>query len=63
MSTTRREFLVRSAAAGSAIGLGVLPKIELGAESRSHAVRERAAKPLNILIIGGTGFTGPEQVG
>jgi 2'-hydroxyisoflavone reductase len=62
MSTTRREFLVRSAAAGSAIGLGVLPKIELAAESRSHAVRERAAKPLNILIIGGTGFTGPEQV-
>ena len=22
----------------------------------------RAAKPLNILILGGTGFTGPEQV-
>ena len=24
--------------------------------------KTRAAKPLNILILGGTGFTGPEQV-
>ena len=32
--------------------------------SRSFAERpvERARKPLNILILGGTGFTGPEQV-
>ena len=58
MSTTRRDFLVRSAAAAGAFGLGIVPRIALGDEP-SGAL---AAKPLNILILGGTGFTGPEQV-
>jgi 2'-hydroxyisoflavone reductase len=42
-----------SAAAGGALGLGL----------RSAAgAPEKAAKPLSILILGGTGFTGPFQV-
>jgi 2'-hydroxyisoflavone reductase len=60
MSTTRRDFLVRSAAAAGALGLGLAPRIALGDEHEPSGTR--AAKPLNILILGGTGFTGPEQV-
>ena len=60
MSTTRREFIIRSAAAAGAIGLGIVPRIALG-DDRASAPG-RAAKPLNILILGGTGFMGPEQV-
>src|ERR1043165_3596204 len=55
MSTSRRNFLKISAAAGGALGLGVIPKLSFGEVLR-------AAKPLDILVIGGTGFTGPEQV-
>lgn len=60
MSTTRREFIIRSAAAAGAIGLGIVPRIALG-DDRGPAPG-RAARPLNILILGGTGFMGPEQV-
>jgi 2'-hydroxyisoflavone reductase len=60
MSTTRRDFLIRSATAAGALGLGVVPRIALS-EDRNASI-SRASKPLNILIIGGTGFTGPEQV-
>ena len=66
--TSRRKFIELSAAAGGALGLSPLIKIPLGAESRiSTEPREprrieKAAAPLNILILGGTGFTGPEQV-
>jgi 2'-hydroxyisoflavone reductase len=59
MSTSRREFLVRSAAAAGAFGLGIVPRISLG---KGYESSGRAAKPLSILILGGTGFTGPEQV-
>jgi len=55
MSTTRRDFLKISAVAGSALGLGMIPRF-------ASAERGSGAKPLDILIIGGTGFTGPEQV-
>src|SRR6478752_3520642 len=58
MSTSRRDFLVRSAAAAGALGLGIVPRISLGDEPSGTP----AAKSLNILILGGTGFTGPEQV-
>src|SRR3954469_79293 len=54
MSTSRRDFLKVSAAAGGALGLGLIPKLSL-------AGTPFAAKPLDILVIGGTGFTGPEQ--
>jgi 2'-hydroxyisoflavone reductase len=56
---SRRTFIKASAAAGGAIGLGVLPNVGL---ANAAASVERARKPLSILILGGTGFTGPEQV-
>ena len=65
--TSRRKFLEHTAAIGGALGLSPLIKLPLGAEpSETNAARpkrvERAAVSLNILILGGTGFTGPEQV-
>ena len=57
MATNRRTFLKLSAAAGGAVGLGAIPTIAWPATPAP-----RARKPLNILILGGTGFTGPEQV-
>jgi 2'-hydroxyisoflavone reductase len=65
MTTSRRRFLKTSAAAGGAIGLGALPQLAARAESASAdpgLPSNRAPEPLTILIIGGTGFTGPEQV-
>src|ERR1700704_2129982 len=47
--TTRRQFIKLSAATVTALGLGKLSA-------------KQAAKPLRILILGGTGFTGPYQV-
>jgi 2'-hydroxyisoflavone reductase len=49
--TTRRKFIQVSAAAGGALTLG-------GLTSRAA----EKSKPLKILILGGTGFTGPFQV-
>ncbi len=66
MSTNRRTFLKASAAAAGALGLEALPKGALAQpvnlEPSSRPPVERAAKPLRILILGGTGYTGPEQV-
>ena len=50
-TTTRRHFIKTSAATGLA----------LAARSTS-LFAEKVAKPLRILILGGTGFTGPSQV-
>ena len=62
MSTDRRTFLkLSAAAAGGAAGLGALPNLAFAAERTSRPI-ERAPAPLKILILGGTGFTGPEQV-
>jgi len=55
MSTTRRTFLKVSALAGGGIGLGFLPKV-------SAFTEDQTPKPMRILILGGTGFTGPFQV-
>jgi 2'-hydroxyisoflavone reductase len=52
MSTRRRDFLKLSAFAGGSLGLGLL----------SNSLTIAAPKPLRILILGGTGFTGPFQV-
>jgi len=61
MSTSRRRFLKLSALAGGSIGAGLIPG--LNALGNSVAALGRVApKPLNILILGGTGFTGPFQV-
>ncbi len=52
MINTRRTFIKVSACAGGAVTLGIAyPRRVLSAE-----------KPLRILILGGTGFTGPYQV-
>jgi 2'-hydroxyisoflavone reductase len=64
--TNRRNFLKASAAAAGALGLDAIPRLvsPLPAETIPSARRrvERAEASLNILILGGTGFTGPEQV-
>lgn len=58
--TSRRKFIQTSAAIGGALGLSPLLNVPLvGATPRKV---EKARAPLNILILGGTGFTGPEQV-
>ncbi len=54
MNTTRRDFLKVTAMTSGAASLGLL-------SSRSSWGAE-ASKPLRILILGGTGFTGPFQV-
>jgi 2'-hydroxyisoflavone reductase len=56
VATNRRNFIKLTAAAAGAVGLGAFPDFAW------PAITGRARKPLNILILGGTGFTGPEQV-
>ena len=69
--SNRRTFLKWSAALGGALGLGplTLPSLRsLDATPAPPAPPKgrrdvgRAKVSLNILILGGTGFTGPEQV-
>lgn len=61
MPRSRRDFL--SQAAASALGLAALPSAARAlARARPRPEVERASAPLDILILGGTGFTGPEQV-
>ena len=55
MSTSRRTFLKLSAMAGGSIGLGMIPGL-------SPLAADKNPKSLRILILGGTGFTGPFQV-
>lgn len=64
MSINRRNFLKLSAVAGGGLGLGVIPGSSSLLEAGRNALGStgRAAKPLSILILGGTGFTGPFQV-
>jgi 2'-hydroxyisoflavone reductase len=61
MSTTRRDLLkFGTLAAASAM----LPSLASASASASApaAVIPKAAKPLRILVLGGTGFTGPFQI-
>src|SRR5258708_2378718 len=60
MSLSRRTFLKLSAMVGGTAGLGLIP----GASALLAEIGTtgRAAKGLRILILGGTGFTGPFQV-
>src|SRR5690606_34917254 len=59
--STRRDFLRISAAAGAgaALGSSLVPGVAHAGTGRAPA---RADEPLDILILGGTGFTGPYQV-
>jgi len=54
--TTRRDLLKFSALAAAA---SALPSFAFAKDAKPVG---KAAKPLNILILGGTGFTGPFQV-
>jgi 2'-hydroxyisoflavone reductase len=65
MTTNRRTFLKASAAAAGALSLDALTNAAFASPEpapNATAPVEPAAKALNILILGGTGFTGPEQV-
>ena len=57
--TGRRDFVKQAVAAGGALGLGALP---LARELHARNASARAPRALRILILGGTGFTGPHQV-
>lgn len=63
MPTSRHKFITLSTV-GFFVGIGLLSVIDsLGEQSQSPSAKmEKAAKPLRILILGGTGFTGPFQV-
>ena len=60
MATNRREFLKTSAVLGGALTVGLTAPSALGAWDLSGV--QRSPKPLRILILGGTGFIGPNQV-
>jgi 2'-hydroxyisoflavone reductase len=66
MTLDRRTFLKSSALLGGALGLGGIPSLARGLDAQGvdEAARlpERAPAPLRILILGGTGFIGPNQV-
>ena len=61
MATDRRTFLKLTAAAGGALGLSSLRGLGW-AEAANGGVVKPAPKSLEILILGGTAFTGPQQV-
>jgi 2'-hydroxyisoflavone reductase len=56
MTSSRRSFVKALAATGGVLSLG-LPRSALG-----YTPSARPGAPLRILILGGTGFTGPHQV-
>jgi len=65
MTTDRRSFLRLSALAGGALATGSFRPSPLTAEARLYrGLPDVPAAPrsLNLLILGGTGFTGPYQV-
>src|SRR2546428_3567459 len=61
-STTRRHFVRMSAAAGGAAAFGISTSRRGLAAETAGMKSEKLMKPLHILILGGTGFTGPYQV-
>lgn len=66
MSTNRRQFLRTAAAAGGALGLGILPDAAgaaaLHGSAAHRAFAKEPARRIRLLILGGTGFIGPHQV-
>jgi 2'-hydroxyisoflavone reductase len=64
---TRRNFLKHSALVGGSVSLGLLSRASgftgvEGLTERTKLKEVKGVKPLKILILGGTGFTGPFQV-
>jgi 2'-hydroxyisoflavone reductase len=64
MSTNRRDFVKRSAVAAGALGLTGVHAATAPSRAAAASIPpvERAQQPLNLLILGGTGFTGPHQI-
>lgn len=67
MPIDRRSFLKSTALLGSALGLGALPSsaradLANGVLAYRPETGTQQPKPLKILILGGTGFIGPNQV-
>src|SRR5882672_11454039 len=64
MSTSRRTFLKLSAVASGSVGLGLIPGASVFSEALNgiSGSTGKAPKSLRILVLGGTGFTGPHQV-
>ena len=64
MSTSRRTFLKLSAIAGGSVGLGMIPVASTFSKALSGTLGStgKSPKPLRLLFLGGTGFTGPHQV-
>src|SRR5258706_3634190 len=64
MSTSRRTFLKLSAVDGGSVGLGLIPGASVFSEALNGTFGStgKAPKSLRILMLGGTGFTGPHQV-
>ncbi|MGH7507249.1 MAG: NAD-dependent epimerase/dehydratase family protein [Longimicrobiales bacterium] len=62
--TNRREFVKRSVLAGGALGLGMTSEAGAAIQRAMLGARtdEAPAQAINLLILGGTGFTGPHQV-
>ncbi len=61
--SSRRDFMHQSAAAFGAMALGPLARLpHLNPAHGAPVVDIDQPTPLNILILGGTGFTGPHQV-
>ena len=58
--SNRREFVKRTALAGGALGIGSALLGDVAAASATTI--PRASRALRILILGGTGFTGPHQI-
>src|ERR1044072_5403072 len=62
MPIDRRKFLKLATLAGGSIGFGLFPRLPGFATAENGDPTYKAGKGLRILILGGTGFTGPFQV-
>ena len=64
MTTNRRDFLRTSAVLGGALGVGLTSPLSIAHALEAERLRnvQRAPAPLRILILGGTGLQGPDQV-
>ena len=60
--TSRRDFLRVTAAAGGALGLGLIPGADTFAQAKVSVAHAGPEKKLKILVLGGTGFIGPHTV-